>query len=609
MLPGGRISINEVMSEQTGQKKDFEVPQESLSGSHLPERTSKTWALPVLILVLVSFAVYFNALSGEFVYDDVLQIVKNPWIRAFSNIPTIFSSDVWSFGSLEGPGSPSNYYRPLMHVVFTLNYYLFGLKPWGFHLVNILLHCGVTVLVFLIIRTLLAPQLTSPGYFSPPFMAALLFAAHPVHTEVVTWIAGLPDAAFTLFYLLSFYLYIKSEQMTSGRYLSSVVCFAAAVFFKEPAVTLPAVLLAYDYFWRGRSLRLPDYLKRSLPYVLIGIGYLALRVHVLGNFAPHKRYEIWSVYDFAINVFPLFIQYLEKLIVPINLNAFYVFHPIHSLLELKGAFSLTVTLVFLGLSYVAFRKNKVVFLGILFLVVPLLPALYIPALGKNTFADRYLYLPSVGYIILTAISLSWVRERMPHATRTITILFLVIGALYVAGTITRNEIWHDNFRLWTDTVRKSPDSSIVRNYLGAAYASQGLFDKAAPEFEMAVSIDPQYEDAHNNLGVAFASLGQTDRAIFEYRSALWLDPDFAEAHYNLGFEYAAKDRFDSAIAEYKKALRTKPDYVDAHYNLGIAYASVGQTDMAIAEYREALRLNPDFDEARRHLNDLTAGRQ
>ncbi|HAM52417.1 MAG TPA: hypothetical protein DCP92_17605 [Nitrospiraceae bacterium] len=139
-----------------------------------------TWLLPVLVIVLFSFSIYFTALSGDFVYDDMDQILKNPWIRDIRNIPTIFSESVWSFQT--GP-IISNYYRPLMHVLYMVNYYLFGLKPWGFHLVNILFHCGVSALVFLIIRSFLKEKRASVPlvYLSAPYSSGHAFCrtSHP----------------------------------------------------------------------------------------------------------------------------------------------------------------------------------------------------------------------------------------------------------------------------------------------------------------------------------------------------------------------------------------------------------------------------------------------
>jgi protein O-mannosyl-transferase len=600
-------SINEVLDNQSRHERELEPSQQSPSKVGLQKTTLIIKFIPILILLLVSFAVYFNALFGDFVYDDTSQVVDNPWIRDIGNIPTIFSKSVWSFQ----PGiTISNYYRPLMYMVYMLNYHVFGLKPWGFHLVNILFHCGVSVLVFLVIRRLLTEDRASvsPAYLSPPFIAAMLFATHPIHTEAVTWIAGLPDVAFTFFYLLSFYLYVRSKAIRSGSYLFSVVCFAIAAFFKEPALTLPVIFLAYDYLFREDQPHFPDYLKRYAPYLVIALGYLALRIHALGEFAPQKRYVMLSAYQYVINVFPLFIKYLAKLLAPLNLNAFYVFHPIPSLFQLKGAFSLMTTVVFVGLFLIAFRKNKLVFLGLLFVVVPLLPVLYIPALGVNTFTDRYLYLPSVGYMLLLAVFLSWAKEKLPRAARSITIVFIVIGGVYSVGTINRNSVWQNNINLWSDTVRKSPDSLGAHNDLGTAYVSQGQLDRAIAEYQKALRLNPDYVDAHYNLGFAYALQGQLDRAITEYQATLRLRPNYADAHNNLGRAYALQGQLDRAIVEFQTAVWLKPDHLRAHYNLGLAYALQGQLDRAITEYQTALRLRPDFYEARERLNDIVSRR-
>ncbi|MGD1076174.1 MAG: hypothetical protein ABR903_08900 [Thermodesulfovibrionales bacterium] len=166
-------------------------------------------ALPLLIVLLVSFRIYFNALFNSFVYDDRLQVLDNCWIRDINHVPDIFSKSVWSF---QDETVISNYYRPLMHLFFLLNYHVFGLRPWGFHLLNVLFHAGVSVLVFVISARLLRASsnpspLTENGFagslLSPPFVGALLFAAHPIHTEAVAWVSGVPELSYTFFFLLS----------------------------------------------------------------------------------------------------------------------------------------------------------------------------------------------------------------------------------------------------------------------------------------------------------------------------------------------------------------------------------------------------------------------
>jgi tetratricopeptide (TPR) repeat protein len=587
--------------------KDLE-PQEKQAKVG-PQKTALVIkVVPVLILLVVSFAVYFNALSGNFVYDDEMQIVKNPWIRDVSNVPTIFSKSVWSFVTEK---DAFNYYRPLMHIVYMLDYYLFGLNPWGFHLVNILFHCGVTVLVFLVIRKFLGEQgvTKSSLYLSPAFIAALFFATHPVHTEAVAWIAGLPDLAFTFFYLLSFYFYIRSKTVLSGSCLFSVVCFAVAALFKEPALTLPVILFAYDFICREEHPRLTDCVKRYMPYLAIATAYLAMRIHVLGAFAPVKRHAILTAYQYVINIFPLFARYLEKLLLPVNLNAYYVFHPISSLFQWKGIISLIVALVFIVLLIIAFKKNRVAFLGLLFVTVPLLPVLYIPALGENTFADRYLYLPSVGYVLILAIFLSSAKKKLPRAANIFAVAMILVAGVYSAGTITRNNVWKDNSSLWSDTVKKSPDSETVHYNLARAYRSRGKVGEAIAEYKRALWLNPFFAKAHFHLGNAYASQGRMSEAIPEYREALLIQPDYAEAHTALGVAYGSLGQIGKAIEEFQAALQLKPDYAIAHYNLGNAYEYQGQLDKAIEEFETALRLKPDNYKARQRLDALVSKRR
>ena len=223
----------------------------------------------------------------------------------------------------------------------------------------------------------------------------------------------------------------------------------------------------------------------------------------------------------------------------------------------------------------AYRKDRLLFLSVLFVIVPLVPVFYIKAISGNPFAERYLYLPSFGFVLLLATLLSRTNEKLPRAAKSITIVMIVIVGLYSVGTITRNNIWKDNYTLWSDTVKKSPDIA----------------------------------EAHFNLGIAYKSRGQLDMAMAEYRTALRLKPDYAEAHNNLATAYAARGQLDMAIAEFRTVLWLYPDYAKAHYNLGIAYASRGQLDMAIAEFQTVLRLKPDYYEARQRLNDVAAKRR
>ncbi len=612
IMPVGKASrkkkglINETLTTRSRHEEELKASWEAPSKGSLQQTTSTVAFIPLLVILLVSFVVYFNALFGGFVYDDNSQIVENPWIRDIRNIPTIFSNGVWSFQ----PGlSTSNYYRPLMHIVYMLNYHLFGLNPWGFHLVNILFHCSVSVLVFLIIRRLLKERIltTSSVYLSPAFLAAILFATHPIHTEAVTWIAGLPDVSFAFFYLLSLYFYILFRDGAKGVYLLSIFSFSVATLFKETALTLPIMLIACDYLVKKSDEAILDGVKRYIPYVVVSCVYLLVRYYTLRSFVPMESYTGLSTYQFIINVFPLFREYLASLLWPSNLSFWHTFHPISSLFEANGMISLFVTAIYFIAAAAAYRRNKAVFFGLVLIVVPLLPAFYIKAISGKPFAERYLYLPSVGFVLLLAVFLSWIREKLPRGVISSTIAVLVIVGLYAGGTIERNNAWKNNFTFWSDTVLKSPDSAIAHNELGLVFGSKAV-DRAISEFQAALRINPDYAEAHNNLGLAYGAKGQFDRALSEFQTALRINPNLVEAHNNLGMAYGTEGQFDRALSEFQAALRINPEFDLSRYYLAATYLEIGNVDMARREVEVVLNRKPDFAKAHQLLNDINSRR-
>jgi tetratricopeptide (TPR) repeat protein len=543
--------------------------------------------LMIAAVVAVSSAVYFNALSNGFVYDDKSQVLENRWIQDIKHIPEIFTSSVWSFGD---ESLVSNYYRPLMHVIFMMNYYIFGLNPSGFHLVNIIFHAAVTVLVFILLLRLLKPLTTS---LLPPFIAALLFATHPIHTEAVTWISGVTEPSYTFFLLLSFYFYIKSGEGFKIGYPLSLVLFFISTLCKETALTLPIILIAYDFPF-GKNKNFFKYSKRYIPFFIIVGIYLVLRFNALGGLAPKPLHVKLSAYGYVINIFPLFMQYLWKLLLPITLNAFYILHPISSVFELKGILSIIVAIAFLGSALLAFKKNKAVFTGLLLIAAPLLPVLYIPGLGENVFTERYLYLPTFGFAILAALFLYRAKDYSPNAALSLTLALLFIVGLYSIQTIRRNYIWKDDFTLFKDTVEKSPDSSLAHNNLGVAYFDAGLFDEAIGHCFKAILIRPDYSDAYNNLGMAYLGRGSIDEAMRHFKIALEIKPDTAEAYYNLGIAYRRKGMLDESTEQFKNAIKLKPNFALAYNDLGVNYFNAGLRNDAIGQYETAIRLKPDF---------------
>ena len=600
----------------------------------------------ITILVLLSIGLYLPTLQYNFVYDDNFLIKENKWIKDIKHLPDIFLSSSWSFRE----NSKVNTYRPMQHVILMLEYFLFGLKAWGYHLVNILLHTGNTLLVFFLASFIFKTrQMTndkkagaqlSCGYFAtvPAFFTALLFTAHPINTEAVAWITTVIELSMTSFYLLSFYLYVTSSPGWNIRFTGSVGLFALAVFSKEPALTLLFIILLYDYSKQNALSVIKEY-RKYIPYLMVAAGYMALRLYALDGFTAENKVNMGAG-ELILNAFPLFLQYIQKLILPVDLKLLYVFHPVQSFMEWKVIGAMIFTLAFIFFMVIARTRDRVIFLGLSFIAIPLLPVFYLPAVRPDSlvFGERYLYLPSFGFALLVSyafVKLSealWKKDfdsnktnpvrvsqgaldsaeknilspyfRMGYSNgvnRWIMIFSIMIVGGYSFAAIKRHAVWKNNLTLWSDTVKKSPDSASAHNNLGSTLFDRNKVDEAIKSYRIALKIDPVYAKANYNLGNALARMGRLEKAIKNYRMALKINPAYADAYYNLGITQARMGRLKKAIKSYRQSLKINPTFAKAHNNLGFALAKLGRLDEAIKNYRMALKIKPDFKTA---INNL-----
>jgi tetratricopeptide (TPR) repeat protein len=525
---------------------------------------------PFILVGVLSISVNANTLFNDFVFDDVLQILENRWITDVRFLPDIFSTHMAGFS---GEYSTS-YYRPLIHLLYMAGYHIFGYAPWGFHLINILFHTAVSLLVYLVSIRLFTHHDNSRGPLSPPLLAALLFAVHPVHTEAVAWVAGVVDISFSLFYILSFYMYLLSgeeERSFFNRYyLVSLGAFSLAALCKEPALTLPLLLAAYDYRYPGKESRFAACVKRYLPFLALSAVYILARVYALKGFAPGKTAMALSGYQYVLNAFPLFAKYLEKLLLPVNLSPVHVFHPVQSILEARSVLGILITLAFLMIIIIT-RKNNALFLGLSILAIPLLPAFYISAIsGEGVFAERYLYLPTFGFALVLAFLFSQAGKVMPGKSLPATLIAAALIGTFSIGTVARNTDWKDGIRLWSDAVEKYPQSAVAHQYFGFALYSKGNIDEAIGEYRKALELNPTLFDARFNLGVAYHSKGSIDQAIGQYQLALIHHPGSASTHNGLGMAYGRKGDLDKAIEHFQAAVDLAPGDGEARKNLLMA---------------------------------------
>jgi protein O-mannosyl-transferase len=555
----------------------------------------------VLIVVAACALVYANALRNDFVFDDVQLVKDNDAIRSIRSVPEIITGNLW--GIL---GKASNYYRPLPPLLYMATYGLFGLTPWAFHLLNVVFHAGVSILVFLIASRVLRRSGSSANAV-PALLAALLFAVHPLHTEAVTWIAGIMDVSCTFFALLSFYCFVRAPDapLLGGAHILSLVSFFLATLCKEPALLLPLLILAWDYLRpRSAARSLAVTATRSLPYVGVVGLYLAMRAHALRGLAPMTRGgEIQvGVYETVINIPPLFALYLGKLLLPLRQNVLYHIPPVTSLAEPRALVGMLVVIVFAAAVFWAARRRDTLFVSLAFLALPLAPALYLPGLTQNpvnAFAERYAYFASVGFVLLVGAGLLWVASRSRRVYMGALGGMAIVIVAFAVLTVQRNAVWKDNLTLWSDSVTKSPGSAFAHENLGYALFYAGRPDEGARELRTALALDPGIPRSIVATGIAYSKKGLLKKAILEFSIALMFDPDMVDAHYNLGLALQEKGWLDPAIAHYERALAIDPGFQEAHVNAGIAYAERGNLGKAIDHFQTAVDLAPT-DRAARH---------
>src|SRR2546429_521078 len=277
----------------------------------------------LFLIVAATVLVYANSLSGAFVFDDTKQIAGNPTLHSWSNIFRAFSSDVWSFqrGTLT-KDIPPPYYRPLFTAYLTLNYKLFGLWEPGWHLTNLLVHCGATVTIFFLIKRLSGDRLIA-------ILAAALFGLHPAHVESVSWISGIPDPLAALFYVPSLIWYVRYRTEGGKKFLiASVIAYGLSALCKETPLALPLVFIAWEFARaqpkRTFNTRIRETIPQLIPDALIAGAYLVLRFSVLGRIswkhpfmAQVPDYAIWMTVPYVV------VSYLRHLIAPIYLSLIY----------------------------------------------------------------------------------------------------------------------------------------------------------------------------------------------------------------------------------------------------------------------------------------------
>ena len=552
-------------------------------------------ALLTAALILCATLPYLNTLLNGFVYDDNRQVLDNPYLKSFHFLPQVFGTTVWSFVGMQGV---SNYYRPMMTLGYVVCYHLFGPLAYGFHLVNICLHVGVVLLVFTVARRLFDDRAIA-------FVAACLFAVHPIHTEAVAWVAAVTTLDVTFFYLLTFWLFLKMArprgEVSPWVTIVAVVSFALTILSKEQALTFPLMAMIYEHFFRAdrAETSLWQKLRRYGDFWLMDFAYVLFRIEHLGAFAPQIQLSRLGWYPSLLSALALVGQYLGKLFWPVQLCAYYVFQKGTSVLEprvLAGIAALVVSALVFAL---LFRRNRRTSFGFIWFFVTLAPVLDIRYLAGNVFAERYLYLPSVGFCWL----LGWVGVKLwreiagRHIVSRYTLVATscALGLLMAARVAARNRDWRTDVALYSQTLKVSPRATNIRENLGVVAWNHGRIDEAEKQWSIALNLNPNSPITLTNLGLVYAKRKEYLKAEHYFREAMLRKPDYTDPHLNLGSLMMDLGRFQEAEWQLRAAVALSPLIPSCHNKLGKLYLKEGRLSEAAQQFSQSVRAAPNFE--------------
>ena len=574
----------------------------------------------ILLAVLIS---YIPAINGGYIWDDDEYVTDNTNLRDLEGLKRTWFT----------PSSIPQYY-PLTHTTFWIEYHLWELDPMGYHVVNVLLHVASALLLWLLLS-----RLGVPG----AFLAAAVFALHPVHVESVAWITERKNVLSGLFYLAAFLAYLRFAGVGTGGtggtpgdtienpeahrnwryYAFALVLFVSALLSKTVTSTLPAAILLVIW-WKRPRLKRRDIMP-LVPFFAIGMT-MGLLTAWMEKFHVGAMGQEWdfSIIDRVLIAGRVMWFYAGKLFFPYPLTFIYERWTIDSGVWWQYLFPLAAAGVVAALWLLRHRIGKGALVAVLFFAGTLLPALGFFDVYPMRFsfvADHFQYLASIGLIVLgcavlvTLLSRAGWMSRLP-AWMTGTAagpgtspaasprkrpwgVFICAPLLLTLGALTWNQgyVYKDVETLWRDTLKKNKTAAIAYINLGIEMKARGKLAEAVELLEKAVGLKPKSAKAHYNLANILKEDGRYAGAIYHYMQALSFEPNHRQALINLGNSLGAKGRFEEAMASFQKARKLNPGNPDIYYNMGgIAYFQ-GRLAPAESYYRKALELRPGFARA------------
>ncbi len=551
----------------------------------------KRFAIPAL-LAAASVAVYLPTLKFDFVMDDPRQIEMMESRFTWSQIPSYFTSDVWSYVERQN----ANYYRPVFVLWLMLNYQFFGLDHAAWHASAVVAHALATLLLFFLARRLTGDEIVAG-------IAALIFAVHPVHLEGVAWVSGATEPLWATLFFATLLMFVAARhdplpKRARWMRIGAVAMFTLAVFTKETALVAPLLIFGYAWIFpereeEPRAKRARSAFAAAIPYLQVVVVYFAMRLFALGRFSPKLVH--WSLKRLMVTLPAAVWFYVRELVWPFQLSVFP--RVLDAWRPGLGKFVLPVmgSAIAIAVLMWIWRQGRLAAFCTLLMVVPLLPVFDLRVFAPDDFAhDRYLYVPSAGFCILLALGL----RKLANVSRIgATATVAALAGVLAFFTIRESQPWRDALSLAEHAVSVAPDSVPAQRLMASALILHDRYAEATPLVERALRATPESPIMHMSLGLCYLKLGRWSESAAEFRRGLAGIPDSPQGHLCLGMAELEMGENDDAEAHMREAVRLRPrasvQYRGYRAYLADLLERKGDLQGALAEYNAELEEYPD----------------